>query len=77
MQTRCRFRPRLLRTWTGTDACTLLYDSGSFNYDNNGDEALTWSSNSERAVRDVPQHLQVLWPVGGPPIFLREPAFPG
>ncbi len=30
-------------TWNGSMAGTLLYDSGSFNYDNNGDEQLTWN----------------------------------
>ena len=32
-------------TWTGSALGTLLYDSGSFNYDNNGDEQLTWAPN--------------------------------
>ncbi len=31
-----------IATWNGSMAGTLLYDSGSFNYDNNGDEQLTW-----------------------------------
>ncbi len=34
-----------IATWDGSKAGTLLYDSGSFNYDNNGDEQLTWSPN--------------------------------
>lgn len=34
-----------IATWTGTQAGTLLYDSGSFNYDNNGNEQLTWTPN--------------------------------
>jgi hypothetical protein len=32
-------------TWAGDRLGTLLYDSGSFNYDNNGDEKLTWTPN--------------------------------
>ena len=32
-------------TWTGSHAGTLLYDSGLYNYDNNGDEKLTWEPN--------------------------------
>ncbi len=34
-----------IATWTGSMAGTLLYDSGSFNYDNNGNEQLTWTPN--------------------------------
>ncbi len=34
-----------IATWNGSMAGTLLYDSGSFNYDNNGNEQLTWSPN--------------------------------
>lgn len=34
-----------IATWTGSMAGTLLYDSGSFNYDNIGNEQLTWSPN--------------------------------
>ena len=30
-------------TWDGSKAGTLLYSSGAYNYDNNGDEQLTWS----------------------------------
>jgi len=34
-----------IATWTGSHAGTLLYDSGSFDYDNAGDEKLTWNPN--------------------------------
>jgi PEP-CTERM motif len=34
-----------IATWNGSMAGTLLYDSGSFNYDNNGNEQLTWTPN--------------------------------
>ena len=32
-------------TWTGSHAGTLIYDSGSFDYPNTGDAALTWNPN--------------------------------
>jgi hypothetical protein len=34
-----------IATWTGTHAGTLLYDSGQFNYDNLGNEELTFNTN--------------------------------
>ena len=33
-----------IATWTGTHAGTLLYDSGQFNYDNVGNEELTFNT---------------------------------
>ncbi len=34
-----------IATWDGSKAGTLLYSSGSYDYDNNGNEQLTWSPN--------------------------------
>ena len=33
-----------IATWTGTHAGTLLYDSGQLNYDNLGNEELTFNT---------------------------------
>jgi PEP-CTERM motif len=33
-------------TWTGSMAGNLLYSSSAYNYDNNGDEQLTWNPNT-------------------------------
>jgi hypothetical protein len=35
-----------IATWNGSEIGTLLYDSGAFNYDNAGDEKLTFSPNN-------------------------------
>ncbi|MFZ0707823.1 MAG: PEP-CTERM sorting domain-containing protein [Candidatus Korobacteraceae bacterium] len=48
-----------IATWTGTHAGALLYDSGQFNYDNAGNEELTFNTNGV-AVSPGQQYVMFL-----------------
>ncbi len=47
-------------TWTGTHAGQLLYSSGAFNYDNAGNEQLTFNTNSSVIVSPGQQYIMFL-----------------
>jgi hypothetical protein len=47
-------------TWTGTHAGTLLYDSGELNYDNVGNEELTFNTGGSVFVTPGQQYVMFL-----------------
>jgi len=49
-----------IATWTGTHAGQLLYDSGKFDYDNLGDEELTFNTGSSVFVTPGQQYVMFL-----------------
>jgi PEP-CTERM motif len=49
-----------IATWTGTHAGTLLYDSGQLNYDNVGNEELTFNTGGSVFVTPGQQYVMFL-----------------